>query len=338
MTPDRTTVTAADPESEEGTESETGTESEGRTESEAKPGCESGSENESRSERNTHAGTEATAGTETDAGTERTADSGRSATVAELTLPVTDFALGETAEALDGAAFEIERVVAYAGDRLVPFVWANGAERGALERAFANDSSVAAFELLADVGDGSDGRDGRSRTDRENGKRGKDSNDGKNGNDGNDGEDAEYLYRIEWTERIRALSHLLVEEGGTVLAAATANGRWNVRVLVPERPALARTFEACEAAGLSMDVAKVYTLDDGRQGRFGLTDGQQETLALAFERGYYGVPRGVMAKELADELAISHQALSERVRRAHGNLVENAIVLGYGIGRERGSL
>jgi predicted DNA binding protein len=319
-------MTAADPESEEGTESGDGIESEGRTESEAKPGCESGSENESRSERSTHAGTE------------RTADSGRSATVAELTLPVTDFALGETAEALDGAAFEIERVVAYAGDRLVPFVWANGAERGALERAFANDSSVAAFELLADVGDGSDGRDGRSRTDRENGKRGKDSNDGRNGNDGNDGEDAEYLYRIEWTERIRALSHLLVEEGGTVLAAATANGRWNVRVLVPERPALARTFEACEAAGLSMDVAKVYTLDDGRQGRFGLTDGQQETLALAFERGYYGVPRGVMAKELADELAISHQALSERVRRAHGNLVENAIVLGYGIGRERVSL
>jgi hypothetical protein len=36
---------------------------------------------------------------------------GSSATVAELTIPVAEFALGETATTLDGVAFEIERVV-----------------------------------------------------------------------------------------------------------------------------------------------------------------------------------------------------------------------------------
>lgn len=247
---------------------------------------------------------------ETDSESQSKSDHDRPATVAELTVPAPDFALGDTIAALDDVVFEIERIVAHDPERLMPFVWVSGSERDVLERALRDDSSVAAFDLLADVGDGDTGGDG-------------------------DEDEGEYLYRMEWGERIEGLVHLLTEENATILAAATANEQWTLRLLVPERAALARTHDVCEQAGLTMDVTRIYALDDGRQGRFGLTDGQREALELAFEHGYYEVPRDVMAKEFAEELGISHQALSERLRRAHGNLVENAVILGSGISGTR---
>ena len=41
----------------------------------------------------------------------------------------------------------------------------------------------------------------------------------------------------------------------------------------------------------------------------------------AFEAGYYNIPRDVTSEELAAELDVSHQALSERFRRGHKQLV-----------------
>jgi predicted DNA binding protein len=218
-----------------------------------------------------------------------------SATVAELAIPVAEFALGETATALDSVTFEIERVVADSGESLMPLLWVSGCEREALERAFDGDPSVEAFDLLADTT-----RDSSA--------------------------ESEFLYRMEWSERIEALVALLVEEGGTVLTARTANGRWHLRLLFPERAALARTYDSCEAAVPTVDVRRIYALDEGREDRFGLTDEQREALVLAFDHGYYEIPRGTMVEEFAEAIGISHQALSERLRRGHGNLVANAVV------------
>jgi predicted DNA binding protein len=233
--------------------------------------------------------------TETEAGTIVETVTDGSAVVAEFAIPVGEFALRGTIAALDGVAFEIERVVVHDGDGLAPLVWASGCERDALESALTDDPTVGAFDLLAGTGDGAKG---------------------------------ELLCRTEWSDRVDVLARSLVEEGGTILAATTAKGRWTIRLLLPEREALARTYETCTAAGLTLDLTRVYALEEGKQGRLGLTDEQEEALELAFDHGYYGIPRGTMAKGLADELEISHQALSERLRRAHGNLVENTIALG----------
>jgi len=48
-----------------------------------------------------------------------------------------------------------------------------------------------------------------------------------------------------------------------------------------------------------------------------LTEPQQEAIAEAYRQGYYDVPREISLEELANELDISHQALSERLRRAN---------------------
>lgn len=216
------------------------------------------------------------------------------ATVAEIEIPANEFALSHSLSMLTGLKCEVERVVAHDGDGIVPFVWISGVKnRDTVESTLADDPSTTEVELLSDLDD-------------------------------------EWLYQMEWVSQIKMLVQVLVEEKGTIMAAAGNEQNWNLRAIFPNRDSLSRTYEYCEENGLTFDLLNIYHLEDGRKGRFGLTEEQQTTLTVAHERGYYQVPRGATAEDLAEELEISHQAVSERLRRGHGSLVENTLILGQG--------
>lgn len=53
-----------------------------------------------------------------------------------------------------------------------------------------------------------------------------------------------------------------------------------------------------------------------------LSGEQREVVNAAREMDYYTVPRGTTLAQLGDALGISHQATSERLRRAHGRLAD----------------
>ncbi len=57
--------------------------------------------------------------------------------------------------------------------------------------------------------------------------------------------------------------------------------------------------------------------DEALETTAALTEPQREAIAEAYRQGYYDVPREISLEELANELDISHQALSERLRRAN---------------------
>jgi hypothetical protein len=63
--------------------------------------------------------------------------------------------------------------------------------------------------------------------------------------------------------------------------------------------------------------------DDRQPSRRVVTDAQQEALWTAHEMGYFEVPRRNSLEAIADELGVSQPALSERLRRANANLVED---------------
>lgn len=218
-------------------------------------------------------------------------------TITEVTVSAADFALSETFAHYSGVQVEVERVVAQS-DRIIPFVWVTHENIEAVHQALEADATTANIEILADL-------------------------------------DSERLYRMEWVDRIAALVYALVEEDGTVLSASGRNGQWVLRLLFADRDAVGRTHERCRDVGLDLSIKRVFNLDEGRQGRFGLTDKQQDGLLLAFEHGYYDIPREISAEDLAAEIGISHQALSEQLRRAHKTLVENTVVLGRGGDEDR---
>lgn len=199
--------------------------------------------------------------------------------------------LGQTLAAIKGLTVEIERIVAHDGNCTMPLVWVRDDTRTVTEADLADDSSVERVEFVASL-------------------------------------NIEYLNRVKWVDHFDALIHTLVAGDGTILAATGNNANWNLRILFSDRTALSKTYKCCRAHGLSLNIQQIHQLEDGRQGRFGLTDEQQEILTLASEHGYYEVPREVSASELADGLGISHQAVSERLRRSHDKLVKRGLLLG----------
>ena len=214
-------------------------------------------------------------------------------TIANIVLPAEEFALHDTLVAVPDVEFDVERVVAHDDERVMPFVWVSSDHMDEVERAFENDASIENLELLSDLG-------------------------------------GERLYQMDWTERTEVVVQILVEADATVLDAFGTDGRWEFRILFPEREALSTTHDFCEENDLTIDIRNIYEMDVDRHGRFGLSEAQHETLVAAFEHGHYEVPRDISLDELATELDVSHQALSERFRRAYSTLIENTLIVGVG--------
>ncbi len=57
----------------------------------------------------------------------------------------------------------------------------------------------------------------------------------------------------------------------------------------------------------------------------GLTDHQQEALRTAYELGYFDIPRRASLEDVADELDISSSSVSERLRRAQTQLIQETV-------------
>lgn len=57
----------------------------------------------------------------------------------------------------------------------------------------------------------------------------------------------------------------------------------------------------------------------------GLTDRQREALRIAYELGYFEIPRRASLEEVAAELDISASSVSERLRRAQTELIEETV-------------
>lgn len=57
----------------------------------------------------------------------------------------------------------------------------------------------------------------------------------------------------------------------------------------------------------------------------GLTDRQHEALRIAYERGYFDIPRQASLEDVAAELDISPSSVSERLRRAQTQLIEETV-------------
>lgn len=213
-------------------------------------------------------------------------------TIVEFAIPTEQFALQETLDRRPDLTFEVDRVVAHATARVMPFVWVSGEddELEGLTGILDDDPSVETVDLL---------------TEDESGR----------------------LYRLEWADKARLIGHMVIEHDATVQRASAANRQWHFRVLFPDRSGVSATNDFANEHGLSLTLERLHGVDDLHRVQFGLTDSQHKTLVESYEQGYYEIPRESNLAALADTLDISHQALSERLRRATGNLIENALVI-----------
>jgi predicted DNA binding protein len=213
------------------------------------------------------------------------------ATVVKGRVPADEFALYQTLSADPDIECEIERIVETGDEVVMPLIWLRGADHETVAAAIADDPSVQDPSLLTEL-------------------------------------ENEHLYRMEWIADIQLVVQMLTGSKATIIDAYGTDGWWYLRVLYPTRDSLSATYDFCEANGLTFEVETIREMDGNPVGRYGLTEKQYEALRLAAERGYFDVPRSVDVNDLADELDISHQALSERLRRAQRVLVEDTLLMG----------
>lgn len=207
----------------------------------------------------------------------------------EATLPAEQFALHETLQQHPDVTFDILRLVADGTDRVMPFLWAGGAEAGALLESLEADSSTENVELLAEF-------------------------------------DEETLFRMEWMAHIRLILYVLLEENATIVDAEGHHTAWRFRILFPEHESVSTTHDFCEEYDIDLEFERIYQLSGSfRRGQYGLSEAQYETLQEGYRRGYYEIPREIELQELADVLDVSHQSLSEQFRRGHRKLVANTL-------------
>ncbi|WP_336364739.1 helix-turn-helix domain-containing protein [Halalkalicoccus salilacus] len=211
------------------------------------------------------------------------------AAILEFSLPTEEFALEKTLNTHPGAHIEIERVVADDPDRITPYVWVRTDDFDAFEAALRGDSTVEEVVMFSDTGE-------------------------------------ERSYQMTWTGAIDFIVPILTEYSGTITHADGSADGWNLRVVFPDREALSRAHETAQQADFRFDVRSIYGTEDARGAQHGLTEPQRETLVAALEAGYFTVPRETSLADLAEQLETSHQALSERLRRATHNLVESTLV------------
>ena len=203
-------------------------------------------------------------------------------TYAAATVPTEKFAFHHVSTRLDGVTWKSEATACTERGSMV--VWISGSDSVILDGALAADPSIASHALLID--------DGRR-----------------------------CLYRLAWAPSagIMTLIDVLSDHEGMIRSAAGAAAGWDLQFRLPTQDGLSAVAESCTAHDIQLEITALREFDGEQRGHVPLTRPQIEALCAGYEHGYFQVPRATNLKEFADELDISHQALSERLRRGlHG--------------------
>jgi predicted DNA binding protein len=139
--------------------------------------------------------------------------------------------------------------------------------------------------------------------------------------------DDQHLLAFDWAaSRDPLFDGILVRSGVAILSAYGGVDRWTFELRFDDHSEFEAFRDECTEAGVGLDLLRIYRPSSpGTDLSFGLTERQREALVLAVARGYYEVPRGYTTADLAEELGISDQAVSERLRRGVARLVANTL-------------
>ena len=208
--------------------------------------------------------------------------------IASFRLDLEAVALRETFERLPGLEVEVERIAAHGTKSTMPCLWATGADFAALDEALEADASVAGIiEDLAFP--------------------------------------EEKYYQIDWSELVERRVDAFIDHEASILQAEADADGWRLRFRFVTRDQFDDFRAFLTERDYSFTLLDLAEPEAPRRWYGDLTAAQREALIVACERGYFEVPRDVTTRELAAELAVSHQALSELLRRATANLVRSTV-------------
>lgn len=177
------------------------------------------------------------------------------------------------------------------GQAMIPYLWVETDDPAAFERAVRADDRVATLDALDSGPEGT-------------------------------------LYRIEWTrsDELGEFLSALVDHDLLIENATGTAERWRFRLRGPNHENISAFHERLQTNGVPVEVHRVWTPTSPANESYGLTDKQRDTIELAFEEGYFTVPREASLTELAEVVGVSRQSVSRRLTRGLHRLVANTLL------------
>ncbi|CQH53221.1 HTH-10 family transcription regulator [Halobacterium hubeiense] len=209
--------------------------------------------------------------------------------IAEFTFRHPGLPLMSSLEESD-VRLDVEQAVAADPDEPVLFVWASDGDLDEFEAALGRDETVAEYTLVEDAGD-------------------------------------HRLYRVAVSEQTPVSLYPVDDrmEASRLDVTSSADGV-DARLRFPDRESLSEFRPRVEARGVDATLRGVYSDTESALGdEYGLSAKQREALVTAAELGYYDVPRQASLSDVADDLDVSPQAASERLRRGVKTFVREAL-------------
>ncbi|ELZ92954.1 DNA binding domain-containing protein [Haloferax mucosum ATCC BAA-1512] len=135
------------------------------------------------------------------------------------------------------------------------------------------------------------------------------------------------LYRCEWMLKGDGLITTIRECGGIVRKIVGTKHGWTLSIYFPTNEQTTQFHDACLDRGIDIDIRRVESthLDERHYPNSNLSEKQLAALKLAFSHGYFETPKETTLGDIASNLDISEQALSQRLRRGLRHLVGSAV-------------
>jgi predicted DNA binding protein len=209
--------------------------------------------------------------------------------IVEFTLDAESFLFGRSTSGNPNFRVQLERVVPVQDGR-IPFIWVTGQNHDQFEHRLERTELVTQAEALTRMGDS-------------------------------------VLYYVEWQTDEETFLNGLAENGGTIMEAH-GDSEWSFTVRFQDSDALTDFHQFYRDEEFPVRIDRISSLDGNSHSEygFGLTRVQRETLIMAVRNGYFSIPRETTLEEIANELSISSQAASERIRRGAETVLRKALV------------
>jgi len=208
--------------------------------------------------------------------------------IAEFRLSDAPLVLMPSVRAAPGMTLRREWSIKDEENDPVMFTWASDGDFEAFEAALPDDPTIREHERIDDEGD-------------------------------------QRLYRVVINREVSTNPAPIDREtGASRLSIETTVEGAVLEVRLPDREALQEYVGLLRENEFSVELLRAYPASQPTD-RFGLSEKQAEALAVAHDGGYFEVPRETDLDRLADELDVSEQALSERIRRGLSAVLDETV-------------
>lgn len=210
--------------------------------------------------------------------------------IADVTIPTESFALGEALREHEDLTVEAERLASHSPEWALPFLWTSDVDADAFLEALRDDPTVEDASVVEAV-------------------------------------DGEVLYKVRWTDDVLQLITEIIDQHASILEASATEGSWRLLLRFAEEGQVSTFQEHFAERDHAFDVHRIAHPGAPREREFGLTTEQRDALVAALEQGYFEVPREHTIEDLAEELDLSSNAVSQRLRRGSANLIRHTLTV-----------